>query len=81
MIKYEMVSRKPLPVYKVEHNGNFATVKKTDGPRCKRWELFLATESKFFKSRRAAFHFFETGEKYKTNPVYASRGKATTRIR
>lgn len=78
MIKYEMVTRKPLPIYKVEHNGNFATVKKTEDNR---WELFLANESKFFKSRRAAFHFFETGEKFKTNPVYASRGKATTRIR
>jgi hypothetical protein len=75
-----MIERKPFPIYKVEHEDRFATVKKVDN---KRWELFLANESLFFKSRRAAFHFFETGEKFKTNPVFAVMGgrKGTKRIR
>jgi len=83
MIKYEMVSRKPLPVYKVEHEDRFAVVRKTEDNR---WELRgygTDCESLFFKSRRAAFHFFETGEKFKTNPVFAVMGgrKGTKRIR
>jgi hypothetical protein len=75
-----MIERKPFPIYKVEHEDRFATVKKVDN---KRWELFLANESLFFRSRRAAFHFFETGEKFKTNPVFAVMGgrKGTKRIR
>jgi hypothetical protein len=83
MIKYEMTERKPLPTYKVEHDDRFAEVKKTEDNR---WELRgLGTdcESLFFKSRRAAFYFFETGEKFKTNPVFAVLGgrKGQRRIR
>lgn len=83
MINYEMVGRKPA-TYRVEHDGKFATVKKTgDTTRCKRWELFLANESLFFRSRREAFHFFETGEKFVTKPVYQVLGgrKGNKRIR
>jgi len=83
MFSYEMVGRKPA-VYKVEKGGEFATVKKTgDTTRSKRWELFLANESLFFRSRREAFHFFKTGEKFVTKPVYQVLGgrKGNKRIR
>ena len=38
-------------------------------------------EVQYFPSRRAAFHFFKTGEKFEIKPVYASRGKLQRRIR
>jgi hypothetical protein len=99
MIKYEMVSRKPRPVYNVAFADKIGQVfKNLDKPVsiAKRWCLVDLTEFRgqndpegvevpilYFKSRRAAFHFFETGEKFKTNPVFAVMGgrKGTKRIR
>ena len=85
MIKYTMQERRPNPVYVVDDGTKMGMVEKTgDTTRCKRWKLLLeGEEDKFFKSRREAFHFFETGEKYQTNPVFAVLGgrKGTKRIR
>lgn len=86
-MKYTMTQRKPFPIYDVEFEGKKGTVMKSEdeGVRCKRW--ILAEEGdekmKFFKSRRAAFCFFTTGEKFKTNPIFAVLGgrRGTKRIR
>jgi hypothetical protein len=95
MIKYKMIQRRPFPIYDVEFEGKRGTLMKngrrsvdSSGPLNQRWRWSLVEdenlgEVKFFKSRRAAFCFFETGEKFKTNPVFAVMGgrKGTKRIR
>lgn len=80
MVKYTMESRKPT-VWKVEHEGRTGYVLKSedDGVRCKRWQLTEGEETKFFKSRRAAFCFFETGKKFETKPVYLRGARGSTK--
>lgn len=88
MIKYEMLGRKPAK-YKVEDSkGNTGAVyNQPEETVNKRWRLVVADVEKDimylteFKSRRAAFHFFEHGTKFELTPVYATRGKAQKRIR
>jgi hypothetical protein len=82
-MKYTLVERKPA-VYDVEFDGRSGRVSKTgDNTRSKRWHLIADGEDRYFRSRREAFHFFKTGEKFKTKPVYASLGGrgGTRRIR
>ena len=84
MVRYEMVERKPLPIYGVELDGRAACISKTgDTDRGLRWSLEEVGQPKrHFRSRREALYFFETGKKYKTNPVYSMKGgKAQKRIR
>ena len=82
MIKYELIGRKPAK-YKVEFEGRTGTVFQTGGTSCgMRWTVADdGANPSFFKSRRAAFHFFEHGTKFKLKPVYATRGKSQKRIR
>ena len=87
-MRYTLIQRRPFPIYDVEFEGKRGTLMKSKdgGIRCKRWALVEdenLEEVKYFPSRRAALFFFETGEKFKTNPVYATLGgrKGTTRIR
>lgn len=86
MITYTMKERRPFPVYDVEFEGRRGKVFKTgDTTRSKRWHLdgVSYNESHDFRSRREAFYFFETGEKFETNPEFAVLGgrKGTKRIR
>ena len=76
MFSYTHESRNPT-VWRVEFEGRVGHVLKSedDGVRCKRWQLTEGEDTKFFKSRRAAFYFFKTGEKFEPKPVYAIRGK------
>ena len=47
------------------------TVEKTGiADRGTRWRLTCEGGGGFFPSRRAAVYFFETGERFKTNPVF-----------
>lgn len=89
MFSYTLESSKPT-TWRVECGGSFGFVMKNeDTSRSKRWILItdpeqndggvLEGEKKFFKSRRAAFHFFKTGEKFETKPVYDVRGKGGAR--
>ena len=83
-MKCEMQLRRPFPVYELTHEDRKAFLIKSEdtGVRCKRWSLkYEDGNQDFFKSKRAAVHFFRTGEKFKTKPVYANRGKAQKRIR
>jgi hypothetical protein len=75
---YKMLRRKP-PKWHVTEGERTAYVIKNpdDQGRAKRWLLVpdnYDAPQKFFKSRRAAFHFFRTGEKFITKPVYAVIG-------
>lgn len=84
-MKHTLVQRKP-SVYDVEFEGRRGRVSKTgETTRSKRWHLegVSYNEERHFRSRREAFYFFETGEKFKTKPVYATLGgrKGTQRIR
>ncbi len=86
MLKYtKIVGRKPI-AYRVEFDGRVGEVFRTgDTTRSKRWHLdgVSYNESKDCTSRRAAFHFFKTGEKFVTKPVYQVLGgrKGNKRIR
>lgn len=84
-VKYTMTQRKPFPVYEVSVGEREAVVMKSedDGVRSKRWQLIEeGNETLYFSSRRAAFYFFEIGERFKTKPVYAGmRGGGSKRIR
>lgn len=85
MFKYEMVGRKPAK-YNVEFEGRTGIVFQTGDPtRSKRWHLDGVSydESRDFQSRRAAFHYFKTGEKHTTKPVFQVLGgrKGQKRIR
>lgn len=80
----KMINRKPFPVYSlVEDTRKAFLVKSEDeGVRCKRWKMIVNPDKDlFFSSKRAAIHFFQTGEKYKTKPVYSVRNKSQKRIR
>ena len=81
MIKYTMETRRPNPAYAVDDGTKMGVVAKTgDNTRSKRWVLQMeGEEDKFFKSRRAAFFFFETGEKFVTKPIYASGARGSQR--
>jgi len=84
MLKYTMEMRKPTIVWRVEFKGRIGHVlKNEDTSRAKRWQLTEGDQDiAFFKSRRAAFYFFETGKKFKTKPVYAGmRGGGSKRVR
>lgn len=85
MVKYEKVPGTEFPVYDVRFEEREGVVSKTgETKRSKRWKLEVAGEdTKFFKSRRAAFYWFEYQERFETNPVYATLGgrKGTKRIR
>lgn len=74
-ITYKLLRRKP-SVWAVEHDGRTGTVAKGphDAAPSKRWKLDGDAGAHFFKSRRAAFHFFRTGEKFTVKPVYAVIG-------
>jgi hypothetical protein len=86
MFKYEkMDGEKPIS-YKVEFEGRKGVVFKTGNTdRAKRWHLdgVSYNESQDFRSRREAFHFFMTGEKFDTKPVFETLGgrKGSKRIR
>ena len=82
MIKFEMVGRKPAR-YNVEFEGRTGSVFQTgEATRRMRWAMEHEGQNpQFFPSRRAAFHFFETGEKFVTKAVFAARGKSQRRIR
>jgi len=75
---YEMLRRKPSK-WAVEFEGRTGTVEKMDKlPRGKRWRLVTGDERnvlKYFRSRREAFHYFKTGERFTTNPVYQRTGR------
>lgn len=75
---------KPI-AWRVEFDGRTGKVSKTgDATRSKRWHLEGTSynEDAHFRSRREAFHYFKTGEKFKTKPVYAGmRGGGSKRIR
>lgn len=87
-IKYSLMRRKPSK-WAIEFEGRTGFVEKTgDTGRSGRWKLIECTSEdsrsiRYFKSRRAAFHFFRTGERHETKPVYAVLGgrKGTRRIR
>ncbi len=84
MIECKMISRKPLLCYSVVMDSRKVfLVKNANGTeRSMRWMLLVGIgEDKFFPSKRAALHFFKTGEKFKTNPVYAARGGKNSKIR
>lgn len=73
-ITYTLLRRKPAK-WAVEFDGREGTVEKTGiADRGVRWKLTTESGGGFFKSRRAAFHFFKTGERFETNPVYAVVG-------
>jgi len=97
MFSYKMEQRNPI-VWNVTFGDKIGQVFRNidkPTPRSKRWCLVDLTEFQgqdvenpvevpilYFKSRRAAFHFFKTGEKFKTKPVYAGmRGGGSKRIR
>lgn len=82
MIKYTLESRKPTS-YLVDDGTKLGVVQKTgDTTRSKRWVLQMeGEEDKHFRSRRAAFHWFEHGKPFVTKPVYAPGSKNTKRIR
>lgn len=87
-IKYTLLRRKPSK-WAVEFEGRTGTVEKTgDTGRSGRWKLTEDTSEdsrsiRHFRSRREAFHFFRTGERFETNPVFAVLGgrRGTKRIR
>lgn len=97
MFKYKLAGRDPVITWNVFLGDKIGQVfKNIDKPTpvSKRWCLVDLTEFRgqnlpnpqevpilYFKSRRAAFSFFETGEKFELTPVYATRGKAQKRIR
>lgn len=78
MFTYTLENKKPT-VWRVEFDGRTGHVLKSedDGVRSKRWQLKEGEETKFFKSRRAAFYFFRTGEKFETKPVFARGAKGS----
>lgn len=82
MFECKMISRKP-SVYSLLDEVRECTLKNRPyEPRSRRWELEVNLQDCIgFPSKRAAVHFFKTGEKYKTKPVYLSRGKTQKRIR
>ena len=81
MISYKKVGPS---AYKVAHLGRVSIIQKTgDDTRGKRWRLDVTdTDIKHFRSRRAAFYFFEYGKRFDTNPVIEKHGRGKgTRIR
>lgn len=81
MFSYTLEKRKPA-VWRVEADGRTGYVLKRDdeGDRAKRWQLTVGEETTYFKSRRSAFVFFRTGEKFSPKPVFAD-GRSGKRIR
>ena len=68
--RIKMLRRKPSK-WAVEFDGREGTVEKTGiADRGTRWRLTCEGGGGFFPSRRAALFFFETGERFKTNPVF-----------
>ena len=66
----KMLRRKPSK-WAVEFGEKSGTVERTGiADRGTRWKLVSNFGGGFFPSRRAAFHFFVTGERFKTNPVF-----------
>lgn len=76
MITYTLIARKPTE-WRVEHEGRIGKVRKGSYVRGVRW--FLFTEDQLpgipFRSRRAAFRYFEDGTKFEPRPVYARTGR------
>lgn len=73
-ISYTLLRRKPSK-WEVEFEGRTATVERTGiADRGTRWKLTDGQRGGFFKSRRAAFHFFKTGERFVTKPIYSVVG-------
>ena len=91
MIECKLISRKPFLCYSVVCDGRKVFLVKSEKgstERAKRWKMITTASCDiehegdlFFPSKRAAIHFFKTGEKFKTKPVYRSRGKTQQRIR
>jgi hypothetical protein len=84
MLECKMISRKPFICYSVVLDSRKVfLVKSGFVERSKRWKMIVSPdEGLFFPSKRSALHFFQTGEKFKTKPVYASgKGKIQKRIR
>lgn len=84
---YELLRRKPSK-WKVYFETRTAyVIKNPDNEgRAKRWLLVpdnYEGAQGFFPSRRAAFHFFKTGKRFTTKPVFAVMGgrRGTKRIR
>ena len=80
----KIVRRKPSK-WAVEFDGRTGFVEKTGRTeRIRRWKLTLPDgPGGYFASRRGAIHYFVTGEKFETNPVFAVLGgrRGTRRIR
>ena len=70
LCEYKLLRRKPSK-WAVSDGTRTGTVEKTGSTeRRKRWRLH-AEKGGFFPSRRAAMHFFTTGERFKTRPRFA----------
>ena len=79
MISYTMLRRKPTK-WAVEFEGHTGTVEKNSSKRGDRWKLTEHESEdsnvvRYFKSRRAAFFFFEYGKQFETKPVYIKLGR------
>jgi hypothetical protein len=86
MLECKMISRKPFICYSVVLDSRKVFLVKSEKgstERSKRWKMIVSPdEDLFFSSKRSALRFFQTGEKFKTKPVYASgKGKTQKRIR
>ena len=93
MFIYKMVQRTPLLIYNIKDGYRKAFVEKLPNSGRKKWRLTVPMDNLpvseggepdsvySFSSRRAAFHFFKTGEKFEVTPVYTTRDKNRKRIR
>jgi hypothetical protein len=77
-ITYKLLRRKPPKWHVTDGERTAYVIKNPDNQgRAKRWLVVpdnYEGKQKFCPSRRAAFHFFRTGEKFTTTPVYAVVG-------
>lgn len=77
MISYTQIAKKPQE-WAVEHEGRTGKVKKSGSSvRGIRWYLFVPDQLPGipFRSRRAAFRYFEDGTKFSPRPVYNRSGR------